>query len=801
MYRHFAALVLVGLAACTQGDTDSSLAGKESHAQDGALNRLATSQGAHVLRRRGGESFARMPDRGELLAYAAKTTVGGSSAIRDGAYTWHRIEISEEHAFRGIVEGRLRVPLPTGEVLDVQYDRHEESPTGDWTWIGSLPGHPGAQTILTFGERAVFGSVGQVGQRALRVTTRDGVAWAVETDPQKLVGLASAGANPSAPDYLAVPKLRPRPALTSPSAAPDAGQAGAKANQTIDLVIGYTQGFVAEVGNASAANTRLTHLVAVANTTLVNSQVSLAIRAVHRMQVNYTDASSNSDTLQQMTGYDADAQQFTTPNAAFNGLRAARDQYGADLVTLVRGFRDPDHDGCGIAWLLGGGRSGIAPGSDYFGYSVVSDGTDINEGDGETYFCRDETMVHEIGHNLGSQHDRETAEGGDNSLDDEDYGVFTYSFGLKTGAGSGNFFTVMAYGDEGQTDYRVFSNPDITFCGGHACGTTQFEDNARSLGQTAPVIAAFRATVVSPPTEDIPQGVLLKQVDINGNKRSDIFFYNHAIGRVVLWFMNGLGRDGTSSVFFNEDYRVIDSGDFNADGRSDLLLTSSNRDVVIASSTGFSLTFVDTGLSYSADQQLIGLADVNGDGRSDILVRNATAQNLAIWYMNGVSRYAYNSQALSSAVQYVGSGDLDGNGRQDLLWKDAQNNVYTSISTGTGFVTTYVGLTHAASFELYGLHDINGDGRSDMVLHDQAQRRLVIWFMNGNTRYAFNSHTTAAGFRLVGKGDFDGNRRGDLLLQNPQTRQLRYMLSSGSAFALALLGFVPQSGYQVMDLD
>ena len=32
-------------------------------------------------------------------------------------------------------------------------------------------------------------------------------------------------------------------------------------------------------------------------------------------------------------------------------------------------------------------------------------------------------------------------------------------------SGAGNFFTVMAYGDNGQTANRVFSNPQVTTCG------------------------------------------------------------------------------------------------------------------------------------------------------------------------------------------------------------------------------------------------------------------------------------------------------------------------------------------------
>jgi hypothetical protein len=44
--------------------------------------------------------------------------------------------------------------------------------------------------------------------------------------------------------------------------------------------------------------------------------------------------------------------------------------------------------------------------------------------------------------------------------------------------------------------HRIFSNPRSDFCGGAPCGVDNVADNARSLAQTMPIVAAFRATVV-----------------------------------------------------------------------------------------------------------------------------------------------------------------------------------------------------------------------------------------------------------------------------------------------------------------
>ena len=59
---------------------------------------LAPSRHRHC-RRRNWARFAALPDRGELLHYDAL------APMRDGAYTWHRTELSEQHALDAITSG------------------------------------------------------------------------------------------------------------------------------------------------------------------------------------------------------------------------------------------------------------------------------------------------------------------------------------------------------------------------------------------------------------------------------------------------------------------------------------------------------------------------------------------------------------------------------------------------------------------------------------------------------------------------------------------------------------------------
>ncbi|MBK7470670.1 MAG: Ig-like domain-containing protein [Betaproteobacteria bacterium] len=380
--------------------------------------------------------------------------------------------------------------LPDGRVYQIRADRVEEHASGNRTWVGKFEAAGRTYVaVLTFGAAGLAGEV-QTPDGPLLLATEDSHVVLIDT------GAAGWRLPEMVESDAMVQPEPPGAAAFAPSGEPVAEKAAPTPQSTIDVLFAYTPGMVTRAGSTAGALLRLDQLIAVANQAYIDSEVAITLRVVHALEVPYVEAANNTTALNELTS-------GVGVLAAAQGT--LRDRYGADIVVLVRPFNYPAQVGCGIAWVGGYGGNGAAiGGQSHNGFAVVSDGNDVN---GTGYYCQAATFPHELGHNMGAMHDRQTTtRGGTVPLG---VGAYPYAYGYvhdatwsgtqgqnvcNPGSGASCFGTIMSY--LSKVSELKFSNPGLLTCPNSlACGTAN-DNAALGLNNTRAGVASWRATKV-----------------------------------------------------------------------------------------------------------------------------------------------------------------------------------------------------------------------------------------------------------------------------------------------------------------
>jgi hypothetical protein len=215
----------------------------------------------------------------------------------------------------------------------------------------------------------------------------------------------------------------------------------------IDVMVVYTTATKNFLGGDAAAQALAQAAIDATNTAYINSRVRQRVRMVHSQEFQYVESTGSAD-LSALRG-----------SSLIQGLR---DTHRADLVAEISEVTGV----CGIGYLMGGtgGNSNNA-------FTVTARSCAVGN----------LSFAHELGHNMGSQHNPQNGSGA------------TYSYGYGHYVDT-VFRTVMSYVDPcpgGCTRRPYFSNPSINYLQ-YPTGIFNARDNARSLNNTADAISNYR---------------------------------------------------------------------------------------------------------------------------------------------------------------------------------------------------------------------------------------------------------------------------------------------------------------------
>jgi hypothetical protein len=363
---------------------------------------------------------------------------------------------------------RLSVTLPDGRVLVAERQQDTRGRRDEQTWTGTFEGAPESLLVLTRHRGAVTGFFHHGAETYEVEGFENGslVLFQVDEDalPQEGEPLPAGDTLPDQRD----------------GAEPDAGGVGdvlaheaAMAGDPFqhDLLVVYTQRSVNQAGGVATLEAKIVNAVAAANAAYANSGINIRLNLVGMSLVDYTETGDMGTTLQRLRLYG---------DGYMDSVHALRNQLGADLVSLV----SDESNYCGLAYVMTTVSTSFASSA----FSVVT----------QSCFSQ-QTLAHEIGHNQGNAHDRPNGS----------QSAYPYSYGYRTcdniaPTNGQKFRTVMGYPCSNVPRVNYFSNPNVFYNGApmgvaYESNPSVAADNARSMNNTAAVVAAFRTPPASPP--------------------------------------------------------------------------------------------------------------------------------------------------------------------------------------------------------------------------------------------------------------------------------------------------------------
>jgi GH25 family lysozyme M1 (1,4-beta-N-acetylmuramidase) len=242
----------------------------------------------------------------------------------------------------------------------------------------------------------------------------------------------------------------------------------------------------------------------------------------------------------------------------------------------------------------------------------------------------------------------------------------------------------------------------------------------------------------------------------------------------TLWLYAGLGTRASNGAVYaparqigdgwNVFSRLIAPGDFNGDGKPDLLGMRPDGTLWLYAGRGSGTSAglvggVKIGSGWNVYDSIIGVGDFNGDGKADLLARRPDG---TLWFFAGTGISNASNEGYRAAVQLGGgwqaydrilaAGDANGDGKRDILARKPDGSLFFFAGTGTPGATTpgYApGKLINSGWSMFQTivsgQDANGDRIPDLV-GIRADGSALFYSGTGTTGWSTGSLTAIIAF-------------------------------------------------------
>ena len=311
-------------------------------------------------------------------------------------------------------------------------------------------------------------------------------------------------------------------------------------------------------------------------------------------------------------------------------------------------------------------------------------------------------------------------------------------------------------------------------------------------------------------------------------RQPDILLRDSAINDVVTWYLQGstLVQGNQVLPFLAPAWAIVDSKDFNADGRSDVLLRNDSSGEIVIWYMGDNGTILpgsgyitapgtpgsqvgSNAASFKLRDgwQLVGAANVDGDAELELVWQNRSSDEYGFWNINTTNNNFVSADYFRDSTggilktqgtntwEITGLADFSRTGRADVLLRYASLDQTAYWHFNIDAPTNQVRLATAAflpttgntdnTLKVRAIADFTGDGRPDILWRRTNVDVTILWTIgvNATTNQLSATPSTlpatgSVAWKIGGADDFVGvgltgpDGTADIVWRNPDFDQV-----------------------------
>src|SRR5208282_5667077 len=352
------------------------------------------------------------------------------------------------------------------------------------------------------------------------------------------------------------------------------------------------------------------------------------------------------------------------------------------------------------------------------------------------------------------------------------------------------------------SDITTFGGATVTVTNPGLGGGTSNVAYFQITGQSSPLLMT-KTNVPVGGVYDTPASIATG--DFNGDGNLDLVTtsnYPYYPGPLVSVLL-GIGN-GTFKSYANYPTAccatAVAAGDFNGDGKPDLAVANGNNagygyygstvSILLGNGDGTFQSHVD----YSVGSNPTGIAsgDFNGDGKLDLVAVNNSSNSVSV--LTGIGDGTFKSHvdyATGTGPSSVAVGDFNGDGKLDLaVSNDSANTISILLGNGDGTFKPHIDYPVGKSTTSLAVADVNGDGKLDLIVTNGNNNSVSVLLGKGDGTFGTAAvYPTGNGPYGIAVGDFSGNGNLDLAVSNSSDNTVSILFGNGNGTFQAPVNF------------